>query len=70
MAALGLRCCSSFSSCGSRAPEHRFSSCGSRAPLLHGMWDPPGPGLEPVSLSLAGGLLTTAPPGKSLLKTS
>ena len=30
------------------------------------MWDLPGPGLEPVSLALAGGLLTTAPPGKSL----
>ena len=30
------------------------------------MWDPPGPGLEPVSPALAGGLLTTAPPGKPL----
>ena len=30
------------------------------------MWDPPGPGLEPVSLALAGRFLTTAPPGKSL----
>ena len=30
--------------------------------LLHG--DPPGPGLEPVSPVLAGGFLTTAPPGK------
>ena len=29
------------------------------------MWDLPGPGLEPVSLALAGGFLTTAPPGKS-----
>ena len=28
------------------------------------MWDLPGPGLEPVSPALAGGLLTTAPPGK------
>ena len=28
------------------------------------MWDPPGPGLEPVSPALAGGFLTTAPPGK------
>ena len=25
----------------------------------------PGPGLEPVSLTLAGGFLTTAPPGQS-----
>ena len=29
------------------------------------MWDLPGPGLEPVSPTLASGLLTTAPPGKS-----
>ncbi|KAJ8783863.1 hypothetical protein J1605_008906 [Eschrichtius robustus] len=28
------------------------------------MWDPPGPGFEPVSPALAGGFLTTAPPGK------
>ena len=29
------------------------------------MWDLPGPGLEPMSPALAGGFLTTAPPGKS-----
>ena len=29
------------------------------------MWDRPGPGLEPMSPALAGGFLTTAPPGKS-----
>ena len=28
------------------------------------MWDLPGAGLEPVSSALAGGFLTTAPPGK------
>ena len=28
------------------------------------MWDLPGPGPEPVSLALAGGFLTTVPPGK------
>ena len=28
------------------------------------MWDLPGPGLKPVSPALAGGFLTTAPPGK------
>ena len=28
------------------------------------MWDLPGPGTEPVSPALAGGFLTTAPPGK------
>ena len=53
-----------FSSCGSRALERRLSSCGAQAQLLCGMWDLPGPGLEPVSLALAGGFLTTAPPGK------
>ena len=31
------------------------------------MWDLPRPGLEPVSPSLAGGFLTTVPPGKSLV---
>ena len=30
------------------------------------MWDLPGPGLEPVSPALAGGFLTTTPPGKPL----
>ena len=44
--------------------EYRLSSCGARAQLLHGMWDLPGPGLEPMSPALAGGFLTTAPPGK------
>ena len=29
------------------------------------MWDLPGPGLQPMSTVLAGGFLTTAPPGKS-----
>ena len=42
----------------------RLSNCGSRAQLLRGMWDLLGPGLEPVSPALAGGFLTTAPPGK------
>ena len=32
------------------------------------MWDPPGPGLQPVSPALAGGFLTTAPPQKSHCK--
>ena len=54
-----------LSSCGSQALECRLSSCGAWASLLRGMWDLPGPGLEPVSPALAGGFLTTAPPGKS-----
>ena len=44
----------------------RLSNCGSRAQLLRGMWDPPRPGLEPVSPALAGRLPTTAPSGKPL----
>ena len=47
-----------------RLQTHRLSSCGSRAQLLRGMWDLPRPGLKPVSPALAGGLSTTAPPGK------
>ena len=38
--------------------------------MLRGMWDLPGPGLEPVSPALAGGFLTTAPPGKSICRLS
>ena len=59
--------CVGFGSCGSQAPERRLSSCGTRAWLLRGMWDLPRPVLEPVSPALAGGFLTTAPPGKSLV---
>ena len=47
-----------------RLQTRRLSNCGSRAQLLRGMWDPPRPGLEPVSPALAGGFSTTAPPGK------
>ena len=54
-----------LSSCDSRAVQCRLSSCGSWAQLFHNMWDLPGPGLEPVSPALAGGFLTTVPPGKS-----
>ena len=52
-----------------RLQTHRLSSCGSRVQLLHGMWDLPRPGLEPVSPALAGRFSTTAPQGKpSFLK--
>ena len=37
-----------------RLQMRRLSNCGSRAQLLRGMWDPPRPGLEPVSPALAG----------------
>ena len=49
-----------------RLQTRRLSSCGSRAQSLRGMWDPPRPGLEPVSPALAGGFSTTAPPGKHM----
>ena len=47
-----------------RLQTRRLSNCGSRAHSLRGIWDPPGPGLEPMSPALAGRLSTTAPPGK------
>ena len=52
-----------------RLQTRRLSSCGSRTQLLRGMWDLPRPGLEPVSPALAGGLSTTAPPGKPCVCT-
>ncbi|KAJ8788368.1 hypothetical protein J1605_000424 [Eschrichtius robustus] len=50
--------------------EHRLSSCGTQTYLLRSMWDLPGPGIEPVSPALAGGFLTTVPPGKSPMNIS
>ena len=55
----------------SPAAEHRLWT---RRPSGHGLWaqplrgmrDPPGPGHEPVSPASAGGLSTTAPPGKPI----
>ena len=44
---------------GSRVLEHRLSSCGPRAQLLLGVWDLPGPGIEPVSPALVGGFFAT-----------
>ena len=42
----------------------RLSCCGAQAQLLRSIWDPPRPGLEPLCPALAGGFLTTVPPGK------
>ena len=47
-----------------RLQMRRLSNCASRAQLLRGMWDPPRPGLEPMSPALAGRFSTTVPPGK------
>ena len=52
-----------------RLQTHRLSNCGSRAQPLRGLWDPPRPGLEPVSPALAGRLSTTAPPGKPFMSS-
>ena len=46
-----------------RALENTLSSCGAQA-----QWDLPGSRMEPVSPALAGGFLTTEPPGKPLLR--
>ena len=66
IAVASLTAACGLSSCGSWALEHSLSSCGAWASLLHGMWHLPRPGIEPVSPVLAGGFLTTAPPGKYL----
>ena len=62
--------CGGWSRCRAWALDCRLSSCGERAQLLRGMWDLPGAGLKPMSPALAGGFLTTAPPGKSLIFVS
>ena len=56
--------CTGFSSCSSRALEHRLNSCGSRDLLLRGTWYLPGSGIDFLSPALAGGFFTTEPPGK------
>ena len=53
--------CKGFRSCG-----FRLSSSGEWAELPHSRWDLPGPAIEPVSLAMAGGFLTTGQRGKSL----
>ena len=41
-----------------------FSSCGIWAQLLRGLWNLPGSRIRPMSSALAGGFLSTVPPGK------
>ena len=61
--------CAGFSTWNTWALDRgSFNSYGPWASLLQSMWDLPGPGIKPVSPTLAGGFLTTGPPGKS--KTS
>ena len=72
MAAVGLRCCvrdshcSGFSCCRAWTLDAQASVVVAHGlKLLCGTWDLPGPGIEPLSPALAGGFLTTVPPGKS-----
>ena len=54
-----------FIGCGLQALEHRLQSLGKWAQLPHDMWTLSRPGIELPSPALAGGFLTTGPPGKS-----
>ena len=47
---VGASHCSGSSCLGTRALEYGLSSCGTQTLLPHGMWNPPGPGIEPTSL--------------------
>ena len=58
--------CGDFS-CRAWALGAQAPVSGSQALLLRGMWDLPGPGIEPVSLALVGRFLSTGPSGKSLI---
>ena len=76
MIALGLCCCmGAFFSFGEwRCPlvvEHGSRACRLQKlwhmdSVILGMWNLPRPEIEPLSRALAGGFLTTAPPGKSI----
>ena len=44
-----------------------FSRCSLRVELPHSVWNMPGPGIEPTSPALAGGIATTGPLRKSSL---
>ena len=57
--------CCGFSCFRAWALEHGLSNCGAWASLLHGMWDLPEPGTEPMFPALASEFLSTLPPGMS-----
>ena len=62
-----------FSCCGAQAAgtwalgatARGLSSCGAWTWLPRSLWNPPGPGVEPMSPALAGGFLSTLPRGKT-----
>ena len=51
----------------SAVAAHRLSSCGTQTQLTQGMRNLPGPGIEPMSPTLADGFLYTVPSEKSML---
>ena len=53
-----------FSSCSSRALDHRLGSWDARTHLIQGMRDPSRPGIKQVSPVSRGRVLTNGPPGK------
>ena len=64
---MGASHCSGFSCCRALPLEPTgFSSCGIGAQLLCRMWALPGPRMGLLFRVLAGGILTTEPPDKSL----
>ena len=56
-----------FRHVGSVVAALGLSSCSTWTSLLLSMWNPPWPGIEPMSPALQGGVLTTGPRGKSWL---
>ena len=56
--------CGGVSGCGAEALVVRASVEAAQPLLLRGMWNLPGPGIEPVSPALAGGFLSAVPPGE------
>ena len=69
----GFSCCRAqalggldFSSRGLWALQHRLSGFSAQAKLLRSLWDPPGPGIKPLSPALVGGFFTIEPPREAL----
>ena len=60
--------CGGFCCCRAQALDRWLRGCGAQAWLLHRTCCLPGPGIEPESSALAGGLFITEPPGKPSIK--
>ena len=59
--------CGVFACYRAQALEYKLINCAAWAWLPGGMWDLPRPEIEPVSAVLAGGFVTTEPPGEDCL---